>query len=146
MLSHPHTICPFAISVARGAPPPSLLCTIHRSWKMRMKRNRKKKHLPSLWHVNLLYRVKINSDVVGPPIAWSSMASFQHANKWCRVIPANTGLARVGREKVHQNKRLAFGIHGRRLWTVGALAFYHTSISICTDKANLFNKTVMKKN
>ena len=31
MLSHPHTICPFATSVARGAPPPSLLCTIHSS-------------------------------------------------------------------------------------------------------------------
>ena len=96
-------------------------------------------------HVNLLYHVKINSDEVGPPIAWSSMASFQHANKRCRVIPANTGLARVGREKVHQNKRLAFGIHGRRLCTVGAFACYHTVISICTGKANLFNKTVMKK-
>jgi len=32
-------------------------------------KKQKQKHLPSLWHVNLLYHVKINSDEVGPPIA-----------------------------------------------------------------------------
>jgi hypothetical protein len=85
----------------------------------------------------LTYHVEINSDIVGPPIARSIMAGFQHANKWRRVIRANTSWVRVSVEKVHQNKGLAFGIHGWRLLTFGAFTLHHTFISICKGKTRL---------
>jgi hypothetical protein len=50
------------------------------------------------------YHVKINSDVVGPPIARNTMAGFQHVNKWSRIIRASAGWVWVSGEKVHQNK------------------------------------------
>ncbi|RRT38565.1 hypothetical protein B296_00053673 [Ensete ventricosum] len=81
MLSHPHTKCPLATSVASGAPPPLLRCSGDRKGVIpNLYNNFQKECITDL--------VEVDGYEVGPAIRRQVMAGVQHAQKRGGVVLA----------------------------------------------------------